>query len=134
MRSFSVSLGGSSMDYSIKMFSTPISYNFISGKKNHHFESGLQFNPTYYHFGGSLPHILYLYFEIGPSIGYRYQRPIGGLILRFNCNGMFPIAEVVGAHIRQLQFNNPFFRNHPYSRLETRFMIGIGYTFRQKKK
>jgi hypothetical protein len=79
---------------------TPVSFNFIFFQKSHHLELGLGFTPLFIRFGNIYANEWYLdesgtlqenyftghsndiYNYFTPKIGYRYQKPEGGLFLR----------------------------------------------------
>jgi hypothetical protein len=78
----------------------PVSYNFLFGEKNHHLELGIGLTAMYLREGNistqasyidksgtmvtvnSIGHSDNFYSFVTPKIGYRFQRPAGGLFLR----------------------------------------------------
>lgn len=79
---------------------TPVSYNYIFGQKNHHLELGLGFTPMYFrskqieatdsysdkngiiHNESFIGHETDFFSYFTPKIGYRFQKPNGGLFFR----------------------------------------------------
>lgn len=60
--------------------SVPVSYNFIFGQKNHHLELGPGVNFLSESYGKPSYNLLYF----SPKVAYRFQKPNGGLFLRFS--------------------------------------------------
>ncbi|HEY4798036.1 MAG TPA: hypothetical protein VII99_03065 [Bacteroidia bacterium] len=63
------------------------SYNFLFGKKNHHLELGLGLNVLLDSYNlvsaaGQNEHFKDVYSYFTPKVGYRYQRPKGGVFFR----------------------------------------------------
>jgi hypothetical protein len=73
-------------------YGIPLSYNWLLGKKSHHLELGvgltsLLVNPNY---SGDSDFYVYL----TPKIGYRFQRPQGGLFFRATAAPMIDVMNV----------------------------------------
>ena len=72
---------------------TPLSYNWIFGKKNHHLELGVGFTlVATEEFSRSRFENFYTY--LTPKVGYRYQRPGGGLFFRATASPMVALVNV----------------------------------------
>ena len=75
-----------SFSYYSNLYGMPISFNFLVGKKNHQFESGIGISEFY----GTAGSNFYIMVDEEKSIttmlslklGYRYQRPTGGMFFR----------------------------------------------------
>ena len=73
--------GGLMLDPSNLRWGIPISYNWLFGKKKSHLELGVGLTYWTEKWGGSSSdRDTYIYFT--PKIGYRFQRPNGGLFFR----------------------------------------------------
>lgn len=74
-------------------FGMPISYNLLLGKKSHHFELGLGL--TNMLVNPSLNNGLSKYYMcLTPKVGYRLQKPNGGLFLRVTANLLIDVFNV----------------------------------------
>jgi len=70
----------------------PISYNWLLGKKSHHLEVGIGLTSLVVNPNSNMWSDFYTY--LTPKIGYRYQRPNGGLFLRATATPMIDILNV----------------------------------------
>lgn len=84
----------------LSVFAIPVSYNYLFGQGNHHLELGLGFTPMYLKSSGIHASIGYtdangvaqydefigytneFYSFFTPKVGYRYQKPDGGIFFR----------------------------------------------------
>lgn len=70
----------------------PISYNWLLGKKSHHLELGIGLTSLVVNPNSNMVSDFYTY--LTPKIGYRYQRPNGGLFLKATASPMIDILNV----------------------------------------
>lgn len=70
----------------------PVSYNWLLGKKSHHFEMGIGLTSLLVNPNSNLGTDSYTY--LTPKIGYRFQRPNGGLFFRATVTPMIAILNV----------------------------------------
>ena len=70
----------------------PISYNWLLGKKSHHLELGIGLTSLVVNPNSNMVSDFYTY--LTPKIGYRFQRPNGGLFLRATATPMIDILNV----------------------------------------
>jgi hypothetical protein len=97
-------------------YGIPISYNWIFGKKSHHLEVGIGLTSLIVNPNSNMVSDFYTY--LTPKIGYRYQRPNGGLFLRATVTPMIDILNV-----RTYTFGNEKSRN--FSSFNN--VVGLGY-------
>ena len=98
-------------------YGIPVSYNWLFGKKNHHLELGLGLtslivNPYWNDFSTNY----YVYFT--PKLGYRFQRPQGGVFFRATAT---PMVDILNA--RTDKSENKTYRN--FSTFNN--VAGLGY-------
>lgn len=95
----------------------PVSYNWLLGKKSHHLELGVGLTSMFViaaNTGGS--DIFYL--AAAPKVGYRFQRPQGGLFFKATVTALIDVFHV----------DSYSFLNDRYSRLSYfNDVLGIGY-------
>ena len=77
-------------------FGVPVSYNWLFGKKSHHLElgvgiTGMAVKSDFGLFGLSTTNHFYTY--LTPKIGYRFQRPQGGLFLKVTATPMIDLVS-----------------------------------------
>jgi hypothetical protein len=91
--------------FKIRAIGIPVSYNYLRGRKNHHFELGL--GATYENIKVEYKSILFnLFFDNGSNdqfndnidvvyfnlkAGYRYQKPEGGFFFRYTLTPIIPL-------------------------------------------
>jgi hypothetical protein len=93
----------------------PISYNYIFGQKNHHLELGIGFTAMYLREGqidaseeytdnngiieqnNFIGHTNNFYSYFTPKLGYRFQKPSGGLFLRLTLTPPFAGINKIGS-------------------------------------
>jgi hypothetical protein len=98
-------------------FGIPVSYNWLLGKKSHHLELGigltsLLVNP----YSNNISTYSYTY--LTPKIGYRFQRPQGGIFFKATATAMIDLLNV-SVH----KFEGKTYRN--FSTMNN--VAGIGY-------
>jgi hypothetical protein len=74
-------------------FGVPVSYNWLLGKKSHHLELGLGITGLYAQPSHSATTTNF-YTYLTPKIGYRYQRPTGGLFFKATATPMIDLLSV----------------------------------------
>ena len=94
----------------------PISYNWLLGKKSHHLELGIGLTSLVVNPNSNMVSDFYTY--LTPKIGYRFQRPNGGLFFRATATPMIDILNV-----STYKFGNEKSRN--FSSFNN--VVGIGY-------
>lgn len=111
-------------------FGIPVSYNWLFGKKSHHLELGVGFtgmlvNSSY----GYNTNTFYTY--LTPKIGYRFQRPQGGLFLKVTATPMIDLISFRKQEGGPIRLNSVFsdvaglgYRAFPWPG------FSIGYTFK----
>jgi hypothetical protein len=72
-------------------FGVPISYNWLLGKKSHHLELGIGLTSLIVNPNSNIVSHFYTY--LSPKMGYRFQRPTGGLFLRVTATAMIDIMN-----------------------------------------
>ncbi|MCX6189242.1 MAG: hypothetical protein NTW54_06530 [Bacteroidetes bacterium] len=116
----------------------PISYNFLFGKKNHHLELGMGLTVlglSSGFAGEGLTKVISYYSYFTPKIGYRFQKPQGGLFFRI---GLAPMIAFINyatfgglSDYRNFEyFNNVVdlgYRVFPWPGMS------FGYTFKRQK-
>lgn len=102
----------------------PLEITSLWGRSHHHFEIGLGFYATrdkYYLIDENYPNNIkeesYWGKSIVPRIGYRYQRPEGGLFIRAGYTPSFDFESIKGAADKKVSF-------FPFA-----LGIGIGFSF-----
>jgi len=108
----------------------PLSYNFLFGKNNHHLELGIGFTVLMDYVGVSETDYL-SYFTA--KIGYRYQRPKGGIFLRATFTPMVAFVNLYYEHQHKASYSFEYFSDvaqttypaYPWGG------ISIGYTFKK---
>jgi len=73
-------------------FGIPLSYNWLIGKKSHHLELGIGLTSLLVNPNSSVKSDFYAY--LTPKIGYRFQRPQGGLFFRATATPMIDLLNV----------------------------------------
>lgn len=94
----------------------PVSYNWLLGKKSHHFELGIGLTSLLVNPNSNVGTDSYTYMT--PKIGYRFQRPNGGLFFRATVTPMIAILNV-----SSVKYNNETYRQ--FSTLNN--VAGLGY-------
>jgi hypothetical protein len=94
----------------------PVSYNWLLGKKSHHFELGIGLTSLLVNPNSNVGTDSYTYMT--PKIGYRFQRPNGGLFFRATVTPMIAILNV-----SSIKYNNETYRQ--FSTLNN--VAGLGY-------
>jgi len=86
-------------------FGVPVSYNWILGKKSHHFEFGvgLTLLASSWDYWQDRKNF---YAYLNPKIGYRFQRPQGGLFFRATATALI---DLFSSSFGQFGGNGPFF-------------------------
>ncbi len=112
-------------------YGIPLSYNWLLGKKSHHLELGVGLTPLFVNPNSKQRSDFYAY--LTPKIGYRFQRPQGGLFFRATATSMIDLLNV-----STYKFGNEKQRN--FSTMNNVAGIGfaafpwpglsIGYTFK----
>jgi hypothetical protein len=105
-------------------------YNYIVGKKNHHFELGVGLSVLY---ADDLGNRNTIYTYLTPKFGYRYQRPTGGLFFKANVNVMLALVSFQkNVFSNTNSFNAYFFHeaNDIGSPIVPWPGFSIGYTFK----
>jgi hypothetical protein len=74
-------------------YGIPISYNLLFGKKNHHFELGLGLTNMLV-FPEMNNGLSKYYLCLTPKVGYRFQKPNGGLFLKVTANLLIDVFNV----------------------------------------
>jgi len=106
--------------------STPISYNFLFGQKNHHLELG----PGLTFISESYNNRTYSLLYFSPKIAYRFQRPTGGLFFRFSfVPTMFGVENYSIRRSTDLYYNSIIY-NPDNDGLNWWFGLGVGWTFK----
>lgn len=120
----------------ISFYTIPIEFNFLRGKKNHS-EFGIGFSyvnglneksynvPDGSNFSTIYEYSRAIYLNVKP-IGYRFQRPSGGLFFRTGIAITSKIAEL-NINYRNIKSNS----NQPA--IWPTISISLGYTFRKRK-
>lgn len=111
-------------------FGIPVSYNWLFGEKSHHLELGVGFT-------GMLVNSRYnnnsstFYTYLTPKIGYRFQRPQGGLFLKVTATPMIDLVSFRKQEGGPIRLNSAFsdvaglgYRAFPWPG------FSIGYTFK----
>jgi hypothetical protein len=73
-------------------YGIPLSYNWLIGKKSHHFELGIGLTSLLVNPNSTVRSDFYSYFT--PKIGYRFQRQQGGLFFRATATPMIALLNV----------------------------------------
>ena len=73
-------------------FGIPVSYNWLTGKKSHHLELGVGLTALLVNPNSDMASEFYTY--LTPKIGYRFQRPNGGLFFRATAAPMIDLLNV----------------------------------------
>ena len=73
-------------------YGIPLSYNWLIGKKSHHLELGIGLTSLLVNPNSSVKSDFYAY--LTPKIGYRFQRPQGGLFFRATATPMIDLLNV----------------------------------------
>lgn len=114
-------------------FGIPISYNLLLGKKSHHFELGLGL--TNMLVNPSLNNGLSKYYMcLTPKVGYRFQKPNGGLFLKVTANLLIDVFNVQsykyenGVSRITSSFYDVFGVGYPIFPWPG---LGVGYTFKK---
>ncbi len=114
-------------------YGIPISYNLLFGKKNHHFEFGLGLTNMLV-FPEINNGLSKYYLCLTPKVGYRFQKPNGGLFLKVTANLLIDVFNVErykyenGVSLTTSSFYDVFgvgFPIFPWPGL------GIGYTLKK---
>lgn len=140
---------------SLFVLATPVSYNYIFGQKNHHLELGIGFTAMYLRLGKisvsesitdangvqqtnsftGCSHNFYSYFT--PKIGYRFQKPGGGLFLRLTLTptmaGINSIGGTQGGKFIKEGRETQYFKSAAFFEPYKIFPwagISIGWTFK----
>lgn len=138
------------------ILSMPASYNFLLGRKNHHFELGMGLT-LFFQKRYISPHTIYLYpngwnpampaysnqtssFQINyilwvsPKIGYRFQKSEGGIFFRISFD---PIVQII-IYNGTIKFKNeseynqkPSYEIFPYPAVFPWAGVSIGYTLKK---
>ncbi len=74
-------------------FGVPVSYNWLFGKKSHHLELGVGITGLASKSDYGLTTINNFYTYLTPKIGYRFQRPQGGLFLKVTATPMIDLVS-----------------------------------------
>ena len=120
-------------------FGIPLEINFLLGKKQHFFESGLGISYLYFDDFYWLTDGQGQIFEIVDQkinwvfitgrIGYRYQKPNGGFFFRV---GFTPLFQIIDK--RKDKYYGMYAQPGPSMSILPFGGIGIGYTFKNKTK
>jgi hypothetical protein len=94
----------------------PLSYNWLLGKKSHHLELGVGLTALLVNPNSNTVTDFYTY--LTPKIGYRYQRPSGGLFFKAT---LTPMIDVM--HVSTYKFEAGKTRN--FSSFNN--VVGLGY-------
>lgn len=95
----------------------PVSYNWLLGKRSHHLELGIGLTPMFaLSAGDNRSDIFYL--AAAPKIGYRFQRPQGGLFLKATVTALIDVV-----HVEKYSFLNRRYNSFSY----LNDVMGIGY-------
>jgi len=73
-------------------YGIPLSYNWLIGKKSHHLELGIGLTSLLVNPNSSVKSDFYAY--LTPKIGYRFQRPQGGLFFKATATPMIDLLSV----------------------------------------
>ena len=73
-------------------YGIPLSYNWLIGKKSHHLELGVGLTSLLVNPNSSVKSDFYTY--LTPKIGYRFQRPQGGLFFKATATPMIDLLSV----------------------------------------
>ena len=73
-------------------YGIPLSYNWLIGKKSHHLELGVGLTSLLVNPNSIVKSDFYAY--LTPKIGYRYQRPQGGLFFKATATPMIDLLSV----------------------------------------
>jgi hypothetical protein len=73
-------------------YGIPLSYNWLIGKKSHHLELGIGLTSLLVNPNSIVKSDFYAY--LTPKIGYRFQRPQGGLFFRATATPMIDLLSV----------------------------------------
>lgn len=73
-------------------YGIPLSYNWLIGKKSHHLELGVGLTSLLVNPNSSIKSDFYAY--LTPKIGYRFQRPQGGLFFKATATPMIDLLSV----------------------------------------
>lgn len=73
-------------------YGIPVSYNWLLGKKSHHLELGIGLTSLLVNPNSNKNSSFYVY--LTPKIGYRFQRPQGGLFFRATLTPMLDLLSV----------------------------------------
>ncbi len=73
-------------------YGIPLSYNWLIGKKSHHLELGIGLTSLLVNPNSTVSTDFYAY--LTPKIGYRFQRPQGGLFFRATATSMIDLLSV----------------------------------------
>lgn len=96
---------------------TPVSFNWLLGKKSHHLELGIGVTPMYVQSRyASKSQMLYVY--ASPKIGYRYQRPSGGMFFKATATALVDLFHFERYNFAQSRINN-------FSTMDD--VLGLGY-------
>ncbi len=109
---------------SMNMFvvGTPVSYNWIFGKKNHHLELGtgltyLSITSKTYLSDNALVNTTDNYFYFTPKIGYRIQRRDGGFFFRLTLTPTVGLIDIDwGIKHKGEMYNSTHYSYAPYAR------------------
>lgn len=114
-------------------YGIPLSYNWLLGRKSHHLELGIGLTSLFVKPNSNQRSDFYAYFT--PKIGYRFQRPQGGLFFRATATPTIDLLNVI-----TYKFENEKQRN--FSSMNNVAGIGfaaflwpglsIGYTFNKR--
>lgn len=112
-------------------YGVPVSYNWLLGKKSHHLELGIGLTSLLVNPHSNKNSSFYAY--LTPKIGYRFQRPQGGLFFRATLTPMIDILSVSTSNLGNG-------KNRSFSTLSNVAGLGfaafpwpglsIGYTFK----
>lgn len=108
------------------LLNIPLGYSFLLGQKNHHFE----FGPGINFLSETQAKQTYTLLYLTPKVAYRFQRPTGGLFLRFSfVPAMFGIQTYPRAKARGL-YNNSVIDAPDDDGLNWWFGLAVGWTIK----
>jgi hypothetical protein len=109
-------------------YGMPISYNWLLGKKSHHLDLGIGLTPMFLYYKA-----MQYAFNLSPKIGYRFQKPEGGIFFKATAMAMADLLHGIA-----IKYDGKW--HHYYSSMNNVLSMGlplipwlglsVGYSFK----